>query len=249
MQEETIIPESASRVATEDLAKGIAPTGFGTFELDLSTRDWEWSSQAAALFGMDVQKPERLTKWEQAVFPDDIPKIYAAIEAAEKSGSYSVEFRVRHPNGTLHWIAGKGQVLAGEGNSKRVLRGIYYDITDRKGLEARLLALNETLEARVTDVREEARTLEVLNSTGIAVAAELDLERLVQMVTDAGVELSNAQFGAFFIMFIRTLASPTLFTQFQVSREKHSQAFQCPAILRFLNPRFVAKVQCVQTIF
>jgi len=28
--------------------------------------------------------------------------------------------------------------------------------------------------------------------------AELDLERLVQIVTDAGVELSGAQFGAFF---------------------------------------------------
>ena len=79
-----------------------------------------------------------------------------------------------------------------------LLRGAIYDITDRKALEARLLALNETLEARVAEVREEAHTLEILNRTGVAVAAEHDLERLVQIVTDAGVELSHAQFGAFF---------------------------------------------------
>jgi GAF domain-containing protein len=50
----------------------------------------------------------------------------------------------------------------------------------------------------LVELREEARTLEVLNRTGTAVGAELELERLVQTVTDAGVELSGAQFGAVF---------------------------------------------------
>ena len=45
---------------------------------------------------------------------------------------------------------------------------------------------------------EERRTLETLNRIGTGLAAELDLERVVQMVTDAGVELTGAQFGAFF---------------------------------------------------
>jgi PAS domain S-box-containing protein len=43
----------------------------------------------------------------------------------------------------------------------------------------------------------------VLNRTGLAIVAEHDLERLVQMVTDAGVELSHAQFGAFFYNVFR----------------------------------------------
>jgi signal transduction histidine kinase len=37
-----------------------------------------------------------------------------------------------------------------------------------------------------------------LNRAGSALAAETDLHRLVQVVTDAGVELSGAEFGAFF---------------------------------------------------
>ena len=40
------------------------------------------------------------------------------------------------------------------------------------------------LEARLGEIREEARTLEILNRTGAALASELSLERLVQMVTD-----------------------------------------------------------------
>ena len=47
-------------------------------------------------------------------------------------------------------------------------------------------------------LREEQRTLETLNRIGTVLAAELDLERVVQMVTDAGVDLTGAQFGAFF---------------------------------------------------
>ncbi len=47
-------------------------------------------------------------------------------------------------------------------------------------------------------LRDNARTLEILNRTGTALAAELDLERLVQKVTDAAVELTEAKFGAFF---------------------------------------------------
>jgi signal transduction histidine kinase/DNA-binding response OmpR family regulator len=47
-------------------------------------------------------------------------------------------------------------------------------------------------------LRAESRMLETLNRIGAAVAAELDLERAVQIVTDAATELSGAAFGAFF---------------------------------------------------
>ena len=47
-------------------------------------------------------------------------------------------------------------------------------------------------------LRDETRLLETLNKTGADLAGELDLQRVVQSVTDAGVELTGAQFGAFF---------------------------------------------------
>ncbi|MBX8463645.1 GAF domain-containing protein [Deinococcus sp. RIT780] len=53
------------------------------------------------------------------------------------------------------------------------------------------------LEAR-RHLEEQAENLTTLNRVGQTLAAELDLRKLVQGVTDAGVTLTGAQFGAFF---------------------------------------------------
>ena len=60
----------------------------------------------------------------------------------------------------------------------------FRDITARKRTEEAL--------------REETRILEILNETGTALASELDLQSLLQTVTDAATQLTGAQFGAFF---------------------------------------------------
>ncbi|MBF6568215.1 MAG: PAS domain S-box protein [Candidatus Binataceae bacterium] len=214
-----------------------AASGIGTFELNLSTNHWEWTPQAAALFGFDPRnlKPS-LGEWESVVFVDDLPKLRSAIEASTRTGSFHVEFRVRHADGSIHWIAGKGEVIGD--HAGRWLRGAYYEITERKVLESRLLALNETLESRVAEVREEARTLEVLNRIGVAVAAELDLEHLVQIVTDAAVELSGAQFGAFFYNAMSEAGETyTLYTLSGASREAFS-SFPMPRNTAIFEPTF-----------
>jgi PAS domain S-box-containing protein len=213
--------------------------GIGTFELDLISNQWEWTPQIAVLFGFDPETREpSFAAWERAIFVDDVPKVRAAIETAARTGRYYVEFRVRHSDGTVHWLAGKGEVGVDEAGSTRRLRGAYYEISERKALEVRLLALNETLEARVAEVAEEARTLEILNRTGVTVAAELDLERLVQAVTDAGVELTGAQSGAFFYNLIGNGGeSYLLYALSGVSREAFAK-FPMPRNTPVFEPTF-----------
>jgi PAS domain S-box-containing protein len=69
-------------------------------------------------------------------------------------------------------------------------------------LEAENEKLRATQGATATEAEaallEEKRVLEILNRTGAALAAELNLDKLVQIVTDAGVQLVGAAFGAFF---------------------------------------------------
>jgi PAS domain S-box-containing protein len=231
-------PAERARASEERLRLGEAAGGIATFEFDLNARKWDWSPRAVSLFGFRSETAEHsLEKWEQAVFVDDVHKIYAAVDEAVHTGIFYVEFRVRHPDSSLHWIAGKGQITEGDARP-RVLRGAIYEISERKALEARLLALNETLEARVADAREETRTLEVLNRTGVAIVAEHDLERLVQIVTDAGVDLSNAQFGAFFYNVTKEDGeSYMLYTLSGVSREAFSK-FPMPRNTAVFEPTF-----------
>ncbi len=49
-----------------------------------------------------------------------------------------------------------------------------------------------------TALREQTRTMETLDRINKLLAGDLDLERVVQTVTDAGVALTGAKFGAFF---------------------------------------------------
>ncbi len=60
--------------------------------------------------------------------------------------------------------------------------------------------LRDVTERRKADeaLRQHTRSLEIINRIGATLAAELDLEKLVQAVTDAGREVTGAQFGAFF---------------------------------------------------
>ena len=85
--------------------------------------------------------------------------------------------------------------------SKRFLDFVYQPIAADNGETTGIFIQgHDVTEQRVIEqaIRAESRKLDVLNRTGAAVAAELDIDKIVQIVTDACTELVNAQFGAFF---------------------------------------------------
>jgi PAS domain S-box-containing protein len=85
---------------------------------------------------------------------------------------------------------------------------------------------------------EEKARLETLNRTVALVSAELDLERLVQTVTEAGVSLTGAKFGAFFYNVTDAKGeSMTLYTIAGVPREHFSQ-FPNPRATHVFSPTF-----------
>jgi PAS domain S-box-containing protein len=84
---------------------------------------------------------------------------------------------------------------------ERFLDFVYQPIFDPDGQVSGIFVQgHDVTDARQAEqaLRDETRNLAILNRTGASIAAELDLDRVVQMVTDAGVALAGAQFGAFF---------------------------------------------------
>jgi len=87
-------------------------------------------------------------------------------------------------------------------------------------------------------LREETRALEILNRVGSALAVEVDLHRLVQVITDAGVELTGAEFGAFFYNLTNKAGeSYTLYTLSGAPREKFER-FPMPRNTAVFGPTF-----------
>ena len=131
--------------------------------------------------------------WLQKYIPaEDREHVESAIDQAIRNKSlFELEHRVIRADGSVGWTFSRAVPLVGADGEVREWIGAASDVT----------GLRETREMQVQTeqaVREERRSLEILNRAGSALAVEPDLNRLVQIVTDAGVELTGAQFGAFF---------------------------------------------------
>ncbi len=101
------------------------------------------------------------------------------------------------------------------------------------------IILDRTSQQRATaSLHEERRALEILNRAGASLSVETDLDRLVQIVTDAGVELTGAQFGAFFYNVLNEAGeSYMLYSLSGVPREAFS-AFPMPRNTAIFAPTF-----------
>jgi hypothetical protein len=106
----TKIIEFENRIlaSEERLRLGKSAAGIATFDLDLASRSWKWSSNAGSLFGLGDESPTSfLASWEKAVFFDDAPKISSAIDNAAQNGNFYVEFRVAKPREVPRWLVAK----------------------------------------------------------------------------------------------------------------------------------------------
>ena len=91
------------------------------------------------------------------------------------------------------------------------------------------------------EIRRDRRTLEILNRTGTSLALETDRHRVVQIVTDAGVELTGAEFGAFFYNVVDQKGeSYLLYTISGVPREAFSK-FPMPRNTEVFAPTFAGQ--------
>ena len=160
-----------------------------------------WNSGAERMFGYTTS--EVVGKPVTVLIPpdhvDEEPAILARLRRGERIEHY--ETTRRHKDGTLLDVSLGVSPLKDESGAIVGASKIARDVTQQKRA-ARALA-------------EETRVLELLNSTGLAIAAQLDLQTLIQTVTDAATQLSGARFGAFFYNTTNQAGAP--FELFAVS--------------------------------
>jgi signal transduction histidine kinase/DNA-binding response OmpR family regulator len=100
------------------------------------------------------------------------------------------------------------------------------------------IQLSQTRREAEQALRAQTQALQILNRAGAAVAADLELDRVVQTVTDAGVELTGAEFGAFFYNVLDEAGeSYMLYTLSGVPREAFSR-FPMPRNTAIFAPTF-----------
>lgn len=118
----------------------------------------------------------------------------------------------------------------------------FLDLHRRRGevtLRERRRYADEAAVIRQTTLREDAALVSTIQRIGTALASELDLERIVQLVTDEATALTGAEFGAFFYTTTEpgTGAAFPLYALAGVPRE-HFAHFAHPRATPVLGPTF-----------
>lgn len=122
--------------------------------------------------------------WYDTIHADDHRLLEPFQAAMRDHKPFTLETRMRRADGTVRTVTTGAQPRFDPRGEFIGMIGVNVDVTERRAYE--------------DAIRREARKLQVLNRTGASVAAELDIDRIVQIVTDACTELVGAQFGSFF---------------------------------------------------
>jgi two-component sensor histidine kinase len=119
----------------------LAAGRMGTWETDLVAKTRLWTPEGMALFGISLPGGRGHAggvqdEYWSALHPDDRYLMRKFHELADSQDSFTSEYRVVWPDGTILWLRGHGRVVARTPNGKaHRLVSIVTDVTERKAAE------------------------------------------------------------------------------------------------------------------
>lgn len=195
--------------------------------------DWSVDSDRLAIqgtlaevFGINPTDAEAglpLQDFVARIDPRDVDTVLAVLGRSVETGEpCEAEYRV-HGSGEERVVVARGRVETDSDGHKN-MSGVVIDITAER--------------RAARELEEQMRALSILNRTANAISGNLDQEKLVQAITDASVELSGAEFGAFFHNVVDEQGERyTLYSLSGVPREAFSQ-FPMPRNTEVFHPTF-----------
>ena len=166
-----------------------------------------WSAQGATLLGMKAHAlTHSFKEFLEFVHPDDRDHVVDVLQSGTcNQVSYSLEYRVLWPDGTIHWLAAKAQVFCDARNVPERILGIIWDITERMRNESQAAERQELAEVTLgsigdgvitTDAQGKTqylnRTAEQLTGWSNKLAHGVDISETLKLVDEVnGAALDN----------------------------------------------------------
>jgi PAS domain S-box-containing protein len=132
------------------------------------------------------RKPQELLEDSQLLFrsihPSDRPLVEQAIKQGYQGLTYTMEYRILRPDGSIRWIYDRGFSLKDEQGELYQFAGIAEDITERKKAETEIQQLVQREQALSSVIRSIRNSLDLKTIFSTAVAQITDLLALDQVL-------------------------------------------------------------------
>lgn len=116
--------------------------GEGVWDWNITTDEVFFSKQHSAMRGyQEGEISNHLNGWKNCIHPDDIDRVYCALNKhlEHKSPIYECEYRLLCKDGTYKWILDRGKVVEWSDDQKALrMIGTHMDITPRREAEKKL---------------------------------------------------------------------------------------------------------------
>jgi PAS domain S-box-containing protein len=187
MEPSNLAQEIFGQYPFRHLVEGI--NDFAILLLDRQGTIVSWNHGAREIFGYEEHEVIR-RPFSMLFLPQDVADGTPNLELAKAEAAGRAEDIRWHQrkNGERFWANGVTAALRDAKGSLTGFSKITRDDTAKKLLE--------------DELREETEVLETVNRVGQLLTAELDLQNLVQALTDAATQITGAQFGSFFYNII-----------------------------------------------
>jgi PAS domain S-box-containing protein len=133
--------EAALHASEEQLQLALGAAQLGIWDWDVKANAVQWSKNVHAIFGLSHEAfPSTYEAYLNLIHPQDRDRLLLAIrQSLEARVDYQIEHRILWPDGSVHWVACRGDVLRdADGTPVRML-GTVMDVTARKEVELKLL--------------------------------------------------------------------------------------------------------------
>jgi PAS domain S-box-containing protein len=148
--------QEALQEERQRLAWVLEATRPGIWESNLDTGALRINERWAEMLGHTLQELEPIEQatWRSRVHPEDLPRV-RRLREKHLSGElpfYDCDLRLRHKDGHWVWINTQGRVHQRDAQGRPIfMSGIHLDISDRVAAQEEVLALNASLEQRVSE--------------------------------------------------------------------------------------------------
>ncbi|HXC49690.1 MAG TPA: ATP-binding protein [Candidatus Limnocylindrales bacterium] len=138
------------------LAQGIAR--IGTFEWDIEANEYQWTDELAAMYGRTTADISgKGFVWHDVVHPDDRDEVIRKTVESMTTGQFEHEWRILWPDGSVHWVAGRGSAFFDKNGKPLRMLGINIDITERRNAEEALKQADRNKDQFLATLAHELR--------------------------------------------------------------------------------------------